>query len=94
MSLRYTARALAQLGEIFDYIAHDNSRAAHDVHAKIRASIESLPRFPFAGQATDKPGVRVLTITRYPYWIFYRVEGNNDVLILRILHAARDQSRL
>jgi len=64
------------------------------VHAKIRASIESLPRFPFAGQATDKPGVRVLTITRYPYRIFYRVEGNNDVLILRILHAARDQSRL
>ena len=64
------------------------------VQAKIRASIEDLATFPFVGHATDKPGVRALTIARYPYRIFYRVYGDNDVVILRILHAARDQSRL
>ena len=94
MSVRYTARALAQLAEIFDYIAHDNPRAAQEVQAKIRASIENLGRFPFAGHTTDKPSVRVFTVVRYPYRIFYSVYLDNDVAILRILHGALDQSRL
>jgi plasmid stabilization system protein ParE len=46
MSVRYTARALDQLAEIFDYIAHENPRAAHAVQTKIRASIENLASFP------------------------------------------------
>jgi len=90
MSVRYTRRALVQLAEIFDYIAHDDPRAAHAVQTKIRASIETLGSFPFAGRATDKLGVRALTITRYPYRAFYTVYGD-DVVILRILHAARDR---
>ncbi len=94
MSVRYTARALAQLAKIFDYIALDNPHAAREVQSKIKASIESLTSFPFVGLATDRPGVRVLTITRYPYRVFYRVHDDNEVLILRILHAAQDQSRL
>jgi toxin ParE1/3/4 len=93
MTVRYTARALAQLAEIFNYIASDNPRAAGEVQAKIKASIDNLASFPFVGLATDKLGVRVLTITRYPYRIFYRVHRDNEVLILRILHAARDESR-
>jgi addiction module RelE/StbE family toxin len=94
MSVRYTARALAQLAEVFDYIARDNPVAARGLHAKIKASIENLSRFPFAGRATDRPDVRVLTITRFPYRVFYTVHQDNHVVILRILHAARDQTRL
>ena len=93
MSVRYTARALGQLAEIFDYIAQDNPRAAHAVQLRIKLSIERLDDFPFAGRITDRSGVRVLTVVRYPYRIFYRTSGAGDVLILRILHAARDSSR-
>jgi toxin ParE1/3/4 len=93
MSVRYTARALEQLAEIFEYIAQDNPQAAHAVQARIRTSIERLDDFPFAGRITDRPGVRVLTVVRYPYLIFYRTSDAGDVLILRILHAARDSSR-
>lgn len=93
MSVRYTARALGQLAEIFDYIAQDNPRAAHAVQMRIKLSIERLEDFPFAGRITDRPGVRVLTVVRYPYRIFYRTYGAGEVLILRILHAARDSSR-
>ncbi len=67
MSVRYTRRALLQLNDIFAYIAADKPRAAHDVHLKIRRMIDSLAGFPFIGRATDMPGVRVLTIARYPY---------------------------
>ncbi len=55
MSVRYTRRALVQLAEIFDYIAQDKPRAAHEVHATIKGSIEIQGRFPFAGRATDSP---------------------------------------
>jgi len=92
MSVRYTARAIEQLAEIFDYIAQDNPRAASAVQARIRASIERLDDFPFAGRITEMPGVRVLTIVRYPYRVFYSAYGTSEVIILRILHAARDPS--
>jgi toxin ParE1/3/4 len=91
MSIRYTARALAQLSEILGHIAVVNPNAARAVQARIKTSIENLGSFPFVGRATDLPGVRVLSIVRYPYRVFYRVQGDSDVLILRILHAARDQ---
>jgi addiction module RelE/StbE family toxin len=93
MSVRYTARALGQLAEIFDYIAQHNPRAAHAVQLRIKLSIERLDDFPFAGRITDHPGVRVLTIVRYPYRVFYRTSDAGDVLVLRIMHAARDPSR-
>ena len=67
MSVRYTARALGQLAEIFDYIAQDNPRAAHAVQLRIKLSFERLDDFPFAGCITDRSGVRVLTVVRYPY---------------------------
>jgi plasmid stabilization system protein ParE len=60
------------------------------VHATIKSSIEILGRFLFAGRATDRPSVRVLTVARYPYRVFYRV-NQNDAVVLRIFHTARDQ---
>ena len=84
----YSARA--QLAEIFDYIEQENPRAAREVQATIKSSIELLGRFPFSGRATDEPGVRVLTIIRYRHRAFYRLQ-QDDVLILRILHAARNE---
>ena len=64
------------------------------MQAQIKSSIEKLASFPFAGRATERAGVRVLTVTNYPYRIFYRVYGEGDVVILRLLHAARNPSRL
>ena len=92
MSIRYTARALEQLADIFDYIAQDNPQAAHSVRSRIKASIERLDDFPFSGRITERPGVRVLTVVRYPYRVFYSTQGTGEVIILRILHAARDPS--
>jgi plasmid stabilization system protein ParE len=40
------------------------------------------------GHPKYKPGVRMITVRRYPYLIFYTVE-NNEVLIMSVRHGAR-----
>jgi toxin ParE1/3/4 len=62
------------------------------VQSRIKASIERLDDFPFSGRSTERPGVRVLTVVRYPYRVFYSTQGTGEVIILRILRAARDPS--
>ena len=73
MSIRYTERALAQLAEIFEYVANSNPDGAYKVHSEIKTAISRLEAFPFIGRVTDRPGVRVLAVVRYPYKVFYRV---------------------
>lgn len=43
---------------------------------------------PFAGQATNRQGVRRIVLTPYPYLIFYRVT-DSEIVVLRFRHAAR-----
>ncbi|WP_334506953.1 type II toxin-antitoxin system RelE/ParE family toxin [Bradyrhizobium sp. AZCC 1693] len=47
-----------------------------------------LAQHPYAGQATDLPGVRRLTLTPYPYLIFYRVT-DSEVIVQRMRHTSR-----
>ena len=43
---------------------------------------------PYAGQATDLPGVRRLTLSPYPHLIFYRVT-DSEVIVQRMRHTSR-----
>ncbi len=52
------------------------------IEARIGRWPESAPR------VADRPGVRVVTMTRYPYKVFYLVTAE-AVTILHIHHAAR-----
>jgi plasmid stabilization system protein ParE len=40
------------------------------------------------GQATDLPGVRRLTLSPYPYLIFYRAT-ESEVIVQRMRHTSR-----
>ena len=91
MKIRYSRRALLQLEEILFYTEQHNPRAALSVNAAIKRKIGLLGRFPYSSGMTDRPGVRVLPIVRYPYLVFYSVdEEAREVHILRIRHAARN----
>jgi toxin ParE1/3/4 len=91
VNIRYTRRALAQLDQIFSYIAMHNPRAAKRVQARIKRSIARLTLLPYSCRETDRPGIRVLPIVRYPYLIFYSVhEVAQEVHILRVRHSAQD----
>jgi toxin ParE1/3/4 len=53
--LRYSIRALAQLDEIYTYIASHDPRGSRRVQARIRRSIDQLADFPYSGRETDMP---------------------------------------
>jgi toxin ParE1/3/4 len=89
MSLRWDARALQDLRDIRSYIAiHGSPAAADGVRRHLRTRVHRLLTNPFIGVATSNPQIRILPPTRYPYRIYYTVQGD-DVVILHIRHTAR-----
>jgi len=90
MKVRYSRRALRQLEQIFSYIEKDNPAAAPAVADRIESLVALLGRYPSMGRPTDKHGVRIMGVRRYPYVVFYKILPDRDeVRILRVRHTAR-----
>jgi toxin ParE1/3/4 len=88
MRFRYTETALAEVGQIFSYIAKHNRSAAIDLRERIERTVEALAEIPEMAQVADEPGVRRMPVTSYPYVIFYTVEAN-ELVVLHVRHGAR-----
>ncbi|MDR1440879.1 MAG: type II toxin-antitoxin system RelE/ParE family toxin [Bifidobacteriaceae bacterium] len=85
-----THAAEADLEEIGDFIAQDNSVRALSFVAELRTACAELDQFSEAHRFADGlagEGVRRYTHGRYQ--IYYRADGN-AVDVLRVLHQARD----
>jgi toxin ParE1/3/4 len=68
-------------------------KAGHDgakrVEGRMQRALDHIARHPKAAETVEqRPDVRRLPLTRYPYVIYYEV-GRDVVTILRILHGAR-----
>jgi toxin ParE1/3/4 len=86
MKLRYERGALADLDEIFAYVARDNPEAAARLVARIEDLAARLAASPYMGEATRKSRFR-----RFPvgnYLIVYEV-GADEVIIHYVRHGAR-----
>ena len=83
--------ALADLQEIWVYIAGDNPAAADELEADIYQACESLARNPRLGHKrpdlTDEPVL--FWPVRGRYLVIYQ-RATQPLKIARILHAARD----
>jgi toxin ParE1/3/4 len=89
MKVVYTDAALRDLDDIADWLAVHYPSIAPAVEQRIRTLVAHIGRWPeSAPRSTKRAGVRVLTVGRYPYKIFYRVT-ESAVEILHIHHAAR-----
>jgi toxin ParE1/3/4 len=88
MRLEWSAFALADRSEIFDFIEADSPQAAIAVDERIREQIDVLTRFTESGRPGRVAGTRELIISRTPYIAAYRITGST-VRILRILHGAQ-----
>jgi plasmid stabilization system protein ParE len=86
--VRYALSATADLADIFAYIARDNPKAAHAVVERVEHVVARLALFPGSSRLSDVLGVRVAPLGRFPYSIFYTVEGD-ELLILHVRHGAR-----
>ncbi len=88
MRVRWLRGALANLDAIGEYIARDNSAAADRMVRTIHGAVENLRQFPAMGRPGRVMGTRELVIPGTPYIVPYRIR-DNDVEVLRVLHASR-----
>ena len=85
----WTEPALADLNDIAEYIAVDNSAAARKLVATILDKTESLGKFPKSGRIPPElKGSRYREIIVGPCRIFYRT-GKTKVYILHVMRAER-----
>ena len=88
MRVRWLRRALKNLDEEAEYIAHDDPQAAARIVELVATGVERLATYPASGRPGRVPGTRELVIPGTPYIVPYRVRG--DVIeILRVFHGAR-----
>ncbi|OFZ67291.1 MAG: plasmid stabilization system [Betaproteobacteria bacterium RBG_16_56_24] len=88
--IRFTNSAEAYLLELWLTIAEENLNAADDALDVIQATASLLGTQPEMGRARPElaDGLRSLP-TRTPYIIFY-VPDEDGLLVVRVLHHARD----
>ena len=70
---------------VHEYSQGRNRSAAENVTARMRSTIAWLREMPLLGKQTDEADVHVIVEPEYPYRVFYRV-GGQQVLVIRIRH--------
>jgi plasmid stabilization system protein ParE len=89
MRVRYRALALKDIDDIFRYLAARSPTGAHNVLVSIHAAIAEIAARPRASRRTSDPTIRVKTLGRYRYKIFYSIDAAEVVEIIHVRHAAR-----
>ena len=84
-----TENAVADLDEIWDYIAKDNPDAADRLIRNIESKCRRLALSPLIGRPREmlSPGLRSFAMGNYV--IFYQPE-DYGILVMRVLNGARD----
>ncbi len=80
--------AIADLNEIFDFLALDNPVAAARVATRLITAAKSLEVFPHRGRPSGATARELANV--WPYLIRY-VVTDNEVQILSVQHGARDR---
>ncbi|MGC2809863.1 MAG: type II toxin-antitoxin system RelE/ParE family toxin [Bradyrhizobium sp.] len=90
MKLVYSRQALADLDSIATYYVTNATPAVADaVERRLKDVIDRICRSPEAApRVAQRSGIRVATVVRYPFRIFYRLHGDT-VDILHIRHTSR-----
>ncbi|MGA8816529.1 MAG: type II toxin-antitoxin system RelE/ParE family toxin [Xanthobacteraceae bacterium] len=90
MKVEYSSRAVANLHKISaDSRRTFGDRTTQALEGRIRAVIDLISREPLSAPAVEqRPGLRVATLIRYPFKIFYRV-FDDRIRIVHIRHTSR-----
>lgn len=95
LKLRYSARALGHIADIYRYIGERNLAAATQVVARIRLAAARLTEFPRMGHAGRVPGTYEWVVRGLPYIIVYEIGviEPDDVVVLGVFHGVQDRER-
>jgi toxin ParE1/3/4 len=82
------------LSDAYAYIGERNPQAADRLLDDVDDLIALLSAFPQLGRVRNelRAGVRSFGVRRFPYILFYRL-ADGDLVLLRLLHGARDIDR-
>jgi len=84
--------AQADVQRIFAHIADENPIAARQVARELLLAGDSLSMFPHRGRRGRVHGTREL-VAYPPYILVYRVDGQGNVVIVRVWHAAQSREK-
>jgi plasmid stabilization system protein ParE len=88
MRVRFTDTAIGELGDILRYLSERNPHVATAVAKRVKDIVALLADYPLSGREADESGVRIASMVRYPFLVFYTVNAD-EVVILNVRHAAR-----
>ena len=88
MKVRYTPRARDDIRTVLTYVERHSAQGALNVARAMRKTIEVIERFPEAGRLAGEQGTRVLPVGRYPYLVYWRIEGQ-EAWLVHVRHTAR-----
>ncbi len=86
-------QAVADLDEIFDYIAEDSLERAVTFLWDLNATMENLAINPYMGRKRDELRRGLRSFPHGAYMIFY-FPTSNGIDAIRILHGARDIEKI
>jgi addiction module RelE/StbE family toxin len=92
MELIWDDDALADIEDIFKWIAEDSPVAAKTVVDRLFSSAELLIDFPFMGHIGREPDTYEWVVPKLPYIVVYEVDrAQNQVVITGVVHGAQDR---
>lgn len=89
--VKWTEKSSSNLQAIFDYIAKDSKIFATRFVKSLIASTKKLETMPGCGRTIpelEEQGLREIIFRNYR--IPYRINKNDDIEILAVIHGARD----
>jgi toxin ParE1/3/4 len=86
---RKSPQAEFDLTLIWDFIAHDNIRAADALLVRIEAAFDMLAANPLAGRARDDLAPKIRSFPVGNYIIFY-LPLSDGIEVVRVLHGRQD----
>ena len=92
MELVYDDEALADLEDIFNWIAQDSPAAATIVVDRLFSSTELLIDFPFMGHVGREPNTFEWAVPRLPYIVVYEIDrAQQRVVVTAVVHGVQDR---
>jgi addiction module RelE/StbE family toxin len=92
MKLVFDDQAVADIENIYSWIARDSPANAKRVVDRLFSSIELLISFPFIGHAGHDPDTLEWVVPRLPYIIVYEVDQTRETIVVTaVFHGAQDR---
>ncbi len=89
MPVEWTRSAIADLANIYEYIAKDSERYALSVVDRLTSRTVQIGQFPFSGEfVPEYRNEQIREVIEYSYRIIYYVESE-VIYVLAVVHGAR-----